>query len=54
MTASGGAGNISHFVDLFQETNAAAGLAASIFHRDEVNIRDLKQELNQNGIEVGM
>lgn len=54
VTASGGAGNISHFVDLFQETNAAAGLAASIFHRDEVNIRDLKQELNQNGIEVGM
>ena len=51
--ASGGAGNIQHFVDLFNEIPAIdAGLAASIFHFGEVEIKDLKQVLKDNNINV--
>lgn len=51
--ASGGAGNIQHFVDLFKEIpDIDAGLAASIFHFGEVKISDLKQELKDNNITV--
>ena len=49
--ASGGAGSISHFVDLFNQIpDIDAGLAASIFHFGEVKITDLKKELLKNGI----
>lgn len=48
--ASGGAGSIDDFVDLFQETDVAAGLAASIFHKGQVNIQDLKARLEKEGI----
>ncbi len=50
--ASGGAGNIEHFVELFNETDISAGLAASIFHNQEVEIKDLKETLNNEGFEV--
>ena len=51
--ASGGAGGIKDFVKLFREApEVDAGLAASIFHFQEVKIRDLKQTLSQNGINV--
>lgn len=51
--ASGGAGNIQHFVDLFKEIpDIDAGLAASIFHFGEVKISDLKEELKNNNITV--
>ena len=51
--ASGGAGCIQDFVTLFQSLpKVDAGLAASIFHFGEVDIRDLKAELRRNGIEV--
>ncbi len=50
--ASGGAGNIKHFIELFKKTDADAGLAASIFHFGEVSIRNLKEELRRNGIPV--
>ena len=51
--ASGGAGNIGHFVKLFKEVpKCDAGLAASIFHFGEVSISDLKKELKENGISV--
>ncbi len=51
--ASGGAGNIQHFVDLFNEIpDIDAGLAASIFHFGEVEIKDLKKELKNNNINV--
>ena len=51
--ASGGAGNIQHFVDLFKEIpDIDAGLAASIFHFGEVKIKDLKEELKNNDIRV--
>ena len=51
--ASGGAGSIQHFVELFKEIpNIDAGLAASIFHFGEVQINDLKKELKDNNIRV--
>ena len=51
--ASGGAGNIAHFTELFKTLpKVDAGLAASIFHFGEVKISDLKQDLKQNGIPV--
>jgi len=43
--ASGGAGNIKDFEDVFTETKATGGLAASIFHFEELKIQDLKKEL---------
>ncbi|MDO4608994.1 MAG: imidazole glycerol phosphate synthase subunit HisF [Clostridia bacterium] len=49
--ASGGAGGVQHFIDLFKAIPTIdAGLAASIFHFGEVAIPDLKQELKNNGI----
>ena len=49
--ASGGAGCIDDFIKLFKTLPGVdAGLAASIFHFGEVNIRDLKKEMAQQGI----
>lgn len=51
--ASGGAGNMEHFVTLFNSLpKVDAGLAASIFHFGEVKIEDLKKKLRSNGIPV--
>jgi cyclase len=50
--ASGGAGKIEHFIDLFKEVNVDAGLGASVFHFNEININNLKQCLKNNQIEV--
>lgn len=50
--ASGGAGNIQHFVDTFKEGKADAALAASVFHFKEIEIPDLKKELADQGIPV--
>ena len=51
--ASGGAGNIQHFIDLFKTLpNVDAGLAASIFHFGQVRINELKKELRKNNIPV--
>ncbi len=50
--ASGGAGNINHFSEVFAVGKADAGLAASIFHFNEVNIPELKQALKSSGISV--
>lgn len=48
--ASGGAGSMDHFKDVFTSGNADAGLAASIFHFKEIAIPDLKSYLRQNNI----
>ena len=49
--ASGGAGCIDHFIDLFQKLpKVDAGLAASIFHFGQVQIQDLKKEMAANQI----
>jgi len=50
--ASGGAGEASHFVDLFGRTGAEAGLAASIFHSGEIVVSDLKATLAERGVVV--
>ena len=51
--ASGGAGCIEDFIELFQKLpKVDAGLAASIFHYGEVEITALKRALNENGINV--
>lgn len=52
LIASGGAGNVQHFVDLFQKSDSDAALAASVFHYGEILIPDLKKILKQNDIEV--
>ena len=50
--ASGGAGTIEHFCDTFVLGKADAALAASVFHYKEIEIKDLKIELNKNGVNV--
>ncbi len=50
--ASGGAGNISHFIDVFKKGKADAALAASVFHFKEIGIKTLKKELRQQAISV--
>ena len=53
--ASGGAGSIDDFVRLFKTLpKVDAGLAASIFHFNEISIKDLKNELHKNNIPVRM
>lgn len=49
--ASGGAGKVEDFIDLFKKIPGVdAGLAASVFHFGEIDIRDLKRTLKENGI----
>jgi imidazole glycerol-phosphate synthase subunit HisF len=50
--ASGGAGNMQHFVDVFTQGAADAALAASIFHFKEIEIPVLKHWLHDQGIPV--
>ena len=50
--ASGGAGSMEHFKQVFTEGKADAGLAASIFHFNEISIPDLKKYLHENNISV--
>jgi len=50
--ASGGAGNVQHFVDVFEKSNVDAALAASVFHYGEILIPELKGMLKGRGIEV--
>lgn len=50
--ASGGGGNLQHFVDVFSEAKADAALAASIFHFKEIAIPDLKKYLLDHSIPV--
>jgi cyclase len=50
--ASGGAGEIKHFVDVFKIGKADAALAASVFHYRDIKIPDLKKKLKQKKIEI--
>ncbi len=50
--ASGGAGTMDHFADVFALGNADAALAASVFHYGEIEIPELKSFLEMRGIEV--
>ncbi|MCB2178378.1 imidazole glycerol phosphate synthase subunit HisF [bacterium] len=50
--ASGGAGSMQDFVDVFMQTQAEAALAATLFHDNVISIQDLKAYLGQNGISI--
>ncbi len=50
--ASGGAGKMEDFSELFSHAGMDAGLAASIFHYKEIRIADLKAYLREQGVEV--
>ena len=52
LIASGGAGNMEHFSEVFESGKADAGLAASIFHYNEISIPQLKKFLNNNNVPV--
>jgi len=52
--ASGGAGNMEHFKDVFETSGVDAALAASLFHYNELKINDLKYYLHKNNIPVRM
>jgi len=50
--ASGGAGTMAHFAEVFMQTRASAALAASIFHFGEIPIPTLKQYLKEQNIPI--
>lgn len=50
--ASGGAGKMEDFYDVFQKGSADAALAASVFHYNEIEIPTLKEYLRQKGIAI--
>ena len=50
--ASGGAGKMEDFTEVFTKTNVTGALAASIFHFNEIKISDLKENLKQNKISI--
>lgn len=52
LIASGGAGAVSHFIDVFQQADVDGALAASVFHKGIIAIADLKAQLRAANIEV--
>jgi cyclase len=52
LVASGGAGSMEHFAQVFQRADVDAALAASVFHSGEIAIPELKKRLRADGIEV--
>lgn len=50
--ASGGAGTMQHFEDVFTETKATGALAASIFHFNEIEIPELKNYLKSKNLSI--
>lgn len=52
LIASGGAGKIVHFADVFKQANVDGALAASVFHKQIIAIETLKQQLIDQGIEI--
>jgi cyclase len=52
LVASGGAGSVQHFIDVFRQARVDAALAASVFHSGEIAIPDLKKALQLAEIEV--
>ncbi|TRW50109.1 imidazole glycerol phosphate synthase subunit HisF [Aliidiomarina halalkaliphila] len=52
LIASGGAGEISHFIDVFRDANVDGALAASVFHKGIIAMDELKQQLRRAGITI--
>ena len=52
LIASGGAGEISHFTDVFQQADVDGALAASVFHKGIIPMDILKKTLKENQVEI--
>ena len=52
LVASGGAGTMRHFAEVFKQARVDGGLAASVFHSAAINIGDLKKYLREQSVEV--
>jgi len=52
LIASGGAGEMIHFSDVFQQADVDGALAASVFHKGIISISELKEMLKQNKVEI--
>jgi len=52
VTASGGCGSMEHIYQVLSQTNAAAALAASVFHYNEFTVRQVKDYLRDRGVNV--
>lgn len=52
LIASGGAGNMEHFYDVFKIVNVDGAIAASVFHKRKLNIFDLKKFLSKKNLEI--
>lgn len=52
LIASGGAGTMEHFLQAFNEPDVDGALAASVFHKQIINIGELKQYLVQHGVNI--
>jgi len=52
LIASGGAGEMAHFAQVFEQANVNGALAASVFHSGSISIPDLKSYLIQAGVEI--
>ena len=52
LIASGGAGTMEHFLQAFNEPDVDGALAASVFHKQIINIGELKQYLMQHGVNI--
>jgi cyclase len=52
LIASGGAGTIGHFIEVFRDADVDGALAASVFHGGDIRIPDLKLALHGAGVEV--
>lgn len=52
LIASGGAGTIEHFVEVFKQSDVDGALAASVFHKGIIEMSELKQVLRDNQVEI--
>ncbi|MOA37830.1 Imidazole glycerol phosphate synthase subunit HisF [compost metagenome] len=52
LIASGGAGTMEHFLEAFRDVDVDGALAASVFHKQIINIGDLKRFLSEQGVEI--
>lgn len=52
LIASGGAGSIQHFIDVYQQADVDGALAASVFHKSVIQMNELKQTLLNNNVEI--
>ncbi|MCK5288365.1 MAG: imidazole glycerol phosphate synthase subunit HisF, partial [Candidatus Omnitrophica bacterium] len=50
--ASGGAGKMEDFLEVFEKTRCTAALAASIFHFREIRINEISNYLNEKGVNI--